>query len=156
MNENCALYDTILISVDPILSKKGFCTGNIAALDTLQFDATLNVQLQFDKAHLYYPADIQFIHYDAIPTLEGKHMLHVRFSDIFYKSEFMYVSVMLSYQFITDPPLFNWDHCIVFKFEHCKNKFILFRNAYYPDFIMGSDFHKYIYVVKDIDDKDCY
>ena len=78
--------------------------------------------------------------------------MHVTFSDIYTYEGYYYLGVLLEQQ-IEKGANINYPDWVLFKFELCNEKFILFRKMYHP---VGSDGIKNYSYTRDLEDRECY
>ena len=145
-------FDTILITIDTDLSRRAFYTEVVDSLNWVRFQDSLDVEEQFKEVRIVNSFRIENRHYHKTPVLEGNHLMHVTFSDIYTYEGYYYLGVLLEQQ-IEKGANINYPDWVLFKFELCNEKFILFRKMYHP---VGSDGIKNYSYTRDLEDRECY
>lgn len=144
--------DTILISIDPVLTRRAFNTDQLDSLNWIKFQDSLDVEDQFKNIVIKNTFKISNQHYVKTPVLVGSHLIHASFSDIYLYDGYYYLGILLEHQ-IEEGARLNYPNWVLFKFEWCNEKYILFRKIYHP---MGADGIKNYSYTRDLEDRECY
>lgn len=151
-NVNPSNYDSIIITVDPILSPKAFSTIYITELDSIPFNTSLNVQELFETITITNIDNIIKKSCGERPVLSGNHLMHVIFSDIYFYNDYYYIGVLIHHQL--ESGAIGYQAYTIIKFEYCFNKYILFCKLFVPlGFINNS---KSAFYSREIEDKKCF
>lgn len=143
--------DTILITIDPVLTRKAFNTDQLDSLNWIKFQDSLDVEDQFRNIVIKNTFNIVNQHYAKTPVLVGSHLMHASFSDIYLYDGYYYLGVLLEHQ-IEEGVGLNYPNWVLFKFEKCNEKYILFRKIYHP---VGADGIKNYSYTRDLEDRVC-
>ena len=148
---NTQEYDSIIISIDTLLSRRSFYVEGIDSLRGLNFEDSLDVEAHFRNIYFLNNFKINYSHYDRTPTLKENHLVHVTFSDIYILGDKFYLGVLLEQKLEIGAGI-NFPDYFIFQVEWCNQQFILFRKLYHP---IGSDGTRNSYYMRDLEDRKC-
>lgn len=97
-NSDYLKYDTIIVTIDPILNNEAFEIFYIDEIDNISFDYPLHTQDRFDNISFINTGAIKYYHWDTIPLLKDRHMMHVVFSDIYVSGNQLFLGVITYHQ----------------------------------------------------------
>lgn len=146
-------FDSMIITIDPILTSTAFDTKYIQPLREKDYDDTLGIQGIFDEALIINTGDIVYKHYEQLPTLTGNHLLHVEFSDLYAAANSLYLGIRITFQSPTNQGFYNWQEWVLFELEWCNDRFVMFRKFYIPMGVFDSDTPTYY--SKELFDRGC-
>ena len=145
-------FETIKVTIDSVYDTNAFHSGYIPEIDNLPFRTWTSTYFP-DINAFNNGAEIEYVLFQEIPTLQGNHLVHVIFSSLFYVQNRIFLGVHCINQFSATTGIYNYDTYFIFEAERCRNGIICFRQIYIP-WGFGIDGKK-IYSKLDAGDRPC-